>query len=606
MHTAVAEAAPVLWTPGGSRAREWANEQERDAWYWNVRPSNEVEQLAWLLLRWRVDPVLYAIECTRTRVTPYQAHVLLDLADAPLEVYAFYGLDPSHPKRQVLVGSGHGLGKTRTEAIALHWHKDTHRFSKALVTAPSADQITGQLWGEIGKLHRRMKERWPMIAGEWEIQTSAIVHANPDFKDWYVKARTARADTPEGLQGGHAMDDDDEFNELATLFGEEVDDSPSGGMLVVIEEASGVSNGIREVLQGALSEPGARLLGMGNPTRPDGWFADDLDKPHRYAIHTLDCRMSDASKIYSVPYRDLSGRVHEIRIRGRVQPSYWEGILEDCAHDEDHDRVRVRVRGLKPRSAFEQTVKTHWVEEAENRARDEASRAEPIVLGLDFGLSSDKHALAARQGFNILDGEEWLPKDKPEEVTLDAAERAIEAEGRYRPLVKYIIGDANGVGRGAMEYLSKYYREEHPELGVTVIFFNSGEGALDDKRYYRRRDEMWFREGRKFFSNPRTSLPKIAGLKRQLTTPGYHEDAKRKIKVESKDDVFKRTGEPSGNLADAILQTLMIVAPVVEEKKPATVPGLNLEADKFHPANFQEHWKRWEAQRLNASGWYIR
>lgn len=581
--------------PDRHPARDWASDEERAAWHWTIRPTTEADQLAWLLLRWRVDPVLYAVECLRVTPLPYQAHLLLDLADAPAAVYAFYGLDAAHAKRQVLAASGHGLGKTRTEAIAIHWHKDTHKFSKTIVTAPTAEQITGQLWGEVSKLHRRQKARWPTIAAEWNILGSSIAHANPDFADWHVVARTARAERPEGLQGAHGQDADDEFGDLAALFQEELDTSPSGGMLVVVEEASGVVNEIREVIEGALSEPGARLLGMGNATRPDGWFAEDLERTHRYAVHELDCRLSNSTQVYTLPYRDFSGQVHRLRVRGRVEPRYWEEILKECDGDEDADRFRVRVRGKKPRSATEQTVRTHWVEEAQARAPDEASKAEPVVLGLDFGLTGDKHGLGVRQGFNAREVDEWLPRDKPEEITMDAAERAIEAQRIYN--AKFLVGDSNGVGRGAMEYLARHFHVLRPELNVTVIFFNAGTKARDDKRYYLRRDEMWFKYGRPWLANPRTHLPNVPGLKTQLCAPGYHEDTNKKIWVESKDDVFKRSGQRSGNGADALLMTL-VVETAVEAPKEQREPD--------HPPNFLRHFARLRRRQEFASGKYIR
>lgn len=587
----------VLLEPEPSHtSREWISAEERDAWTWNVRPSSDTEQLTWLLLRWRVDPVLYAIECLRVVPLPYQADILLDLAGVPAEVYAFYGSAATRAKLQVLASSGHGIGKTRTEAIAIHWHKDTHRFSKTLVTAPTSDQITGQLWGEISKLHRRQKERWPVIADEWNVLGSSIRHKNDAFADWYVVARTARAETPEGLQGAHGQDADDEFGDLATLFREAVDTGASGGMLVVVEEASGVVDEIRITLEGALSEPEARLLAMGNPTRPDGWFADDLDRPRRYAIHTIDCRTSDATKIYTLPYRDFGGRVHALRARGRVTPTYWENILAECDHDEEHDRVKVRIRGQKPRSALEQCIRAPWIEEAEARAPDEGSKGFPVVVGLDFGLSGDKHGLGVRQGFNIRDVQEWLPKDKPNEITLDAEERAKEAVRVYHG--RFIVGDSNGVGRGAMENLFRYYHQTHPELGVTVIFFNAGAKALDSARYYLRRDEIWHKHGRPFFANARTHLCSTPGLKTQLAGPGYYEDTNKKIWVESKDDVFKRSGQRSGNGADAVLHTLVVET---EEIRPPKA-----EPEPKHPKLFEEHFARLRRQQELASGQYIR
>ncbi len=578
------------------KARDWASDAERDAWRWAVQPANDIEQLAWLLARWRVDPVFYAFECLRVAPLPYQAHILLDLADAPAEVYAFYELDDTHAKRQVLAGSGHGVGKTRTESIAIHWHKDTHQFSKTIVTAPTADQLTGQLWGEVSKLHRRQKERWPLIANQWDILGSSIAHRNPDFADWHVIARTARAERPEGLQGAHGQDADDEFGDLATLFGEEKSATASGGILVVVEEASGVDNSIREVLEGTLSEPGARLLGMGNLTRPDGWFADHTDKPERYAVHLIDCRTSNATLTYGLPYRDFGGQVHRIRVRGRVEPRYWEDILRDCDNSEDHDRMRVRVRGMKPRSAFEQTIRANWVEEAQARAEDPLSKADAVVIGLDFGLTSDKHGLAVRQGFNCREVQEWLPKEKPEQITLDAVERAKEAQRVYN--AKTIVGDSNGVGRGAMEVLANYYHREKPELNVTVVFFNAGAKALDSTRYYQRRDEMWFKYGRPWFASPRCHLPTVPGLKTQLCAPGYHEDTSRKIYVESKDDIKKRDSKlVSGNGADALLQTLMIDTTVAT---PAPTPEPTL------PKPFLDHFMRLRRRQEQESGKYIR
>lgn len=568
---------------------------ERRAWLWQGIPDDAEDGLVWLLLRWRMDPIAFAVECLRIILAPYQAQILLDLADAPAELYAFYGLDPAYPKRQLLIPSGHGLGKTRVVAVAIWWHLITHRFSKTLCTAPTSDQLTQQLWGEVRKLFRRMKKHWPDIANEWEVLSSSIVHKDPDFGDWYCVGRTARADKPEGVQGAHALDDDDAFGDIAAIFGDDTDLAPSGGMMVVTEEASGVPDEVRETLEGALSEEGARFLAPGNPTRADGWFADAIAKPGtRYAVHNLDCRMSDRSKVYQLPYRLMNGDIRNIRVRGFVQPAYWENIIAECDGDEDADRVRVRVRGLPPRSNLQQCIKTHWIEQAQAREPDRDSIREPVIISLDFGLFSDKHGIAVRQGYNIRDLDEWLPPDRPEDITLEAARKAIDAQAAYG--ARYIIGDANGVGRGAMEYLSNHYRER-PELKVTVVHFNSGRASMD-RRYPRLRDEMWYKQGRGFFSDPRVSMPVYPGVRQQLTDPGYFENDRKEIKLETKADVLKRTGHPSGNLADAILQSLMVHV-VADKPKPA-------EPEFKIPELFQGHFRRWRARQDAQQGASIR
>jgi hypothetical protein len=115
-----------------------------------------------------------------------------------------------------------------------------------------------------------------------------------------------------------------------------------------------------------------------------------------------------------------------------------------------------------------------------------------------------------------------------------------------------------------------------------VVFFNSGAGALDRTRYMRRRDEIWF-AGRKWLSNPRCHLLAIPGLRRQLCAPGYTEDTARRIQVESKQDIKRRSGDESGNLADALLMTLV---PILHEATPPPAPPKA-------PGLFEHHFKAW-------------
>ena len=592
----------MSWQPQSHPRCRPMTQEEALAWYWpegaghiiQSMPDDEqsMAQLSWMLQRWRLDPVTFAVEALRTKLMPYQAAALLDLADAPIELYQLYQCDPNKPKRQVLIPSGHGLGKTRLLAVGILWMLLTHMFSLTLCTAPSSSQLTGRLWSEIRKLFRRLKEYWPVLAEDWEIQGSSIIHTNPDYGDWSAIARTARPEKPEALQGAHALDDDDSDGQLANIFEDEKISVPSGGILIIIEEASGVDDSIRKTLEGALSEEGARLLAPGNPTRPDGWFADDMERTDRYAVHTLDCRQSNREQTYSLPWRDTAGNIHQLTMQGFVSPKYWENILAECDGDDDADYFRVRVKGMKPRSAMFSIIKTHWVDSAQTRGNDPDSLNEPTVIGLDFGLTSDKHGMAVRKGFNMLDGQEWLPKEDPELITLEAAERAIDAQELFN--ARYIIGDSNGVGRGAMEYLTKHFRK-YPEKHVKVIHYNSGKGALDKFRYNRRRDEMWHKYGRKWVANPRCSLLELPGLKRQLTAPQF-EERNNIVFVESKADLKKRQIE-STNLADALLQTLMIHIPENEPEEQQEQP------DPM-PHVFQKHFQR--LNRLKASQHYIR
>ena len=112
-------ATPAL--PVAAGARGWASRAEREAWRWSpaFATLSEEERLVRLLMRWRADPVCFAVEACSVVLLPYQVAILLDLFDAPAEVFAFYGVDPDKPKRQVLAPAGHGVGKTRIIAVAI-------------------------------------------------------------------------------------------------------------------------------------------------------------------------------------------------------------------------------------------------------------------------------------------------------------------------------------------------------------------------------------------------------------------------------------------------------------------------------------------------------
>lgn len=549
------------------------DDTEAHAWYWRSTPKREALLLSQWLTRWRVDPVLFAFEALRVGLTPYQAQILLDLADAPEPVYALYGLDPNYPKRQVLVPSGHGLGKTRVGALVIWWHMICFQASKRLCTAPSADQLTRQLMGEINKLYRRLKRFWPDLAKDWDVQRAAINHKNPDWRDWQTIMRTARPDRPEALQGSHALDEDDVFGDIARAWGDEEIRPPSGGILMFLEEASGIPDSVRKTLQGSLSEPGARLLAPGNPTRADGWFASDIDRPDIYAVHHLDCRLSDRDSVYELPWRKPDGKITQVRVRGFVDRDYWRGILKECDGDEEADYFRVRVRGLKPRTSTAKVLRTEWLIAAEGRDPDPSTADEAVVLGLDFGAMSDKHAIAARRGSAIIAVEEWLIPDNPEGQQESALRRAIEWQEQYN--ARIIVGDSNGVGAGVMSMLSEYFTDKP----VSVIHFSAGLLAHDARRYYRRRDEMWYRDGRKFFSDPRCSIPTVPGLIAQLAAPGFEEDTAKRIKVQTKKEIRKATGQESGNAADAVLMTLEVHAGKVQRQE-----AQEDELTRFHPA----------------------
>lgn len=186
------------------------------------------------------NPVWFAEDMLGFYPDPWQAKVLMDLAESP----------------KVSVRSGQGVGKTGLESIAITWYLCTRPFPKVIATAPTRQQLYDVLWAEIAKwLSRSRVEnllRW----------TKTKIYMNGQEERWWATARTAVR--PENMQGFH-----------------------EDYMLFVVDEASGVADNIMEAILGTLTGHENKLLLCGNPTKTSGVFYDshntdrDMYKTHK-------------------------------------------------------------------------------------------------------------------------------------------------------------------------------------------------------------------------------------------------------------------------------------------------------------------------------------
>src|SRR4029077_8264499 len=145
---------------------------------------------------------------------------------------------------RITVRSGHGVGKSCLLAWIIIHYMLTRYPVKVAATAPTGHQLADVLLPEIAYLTRRL----PPGLKEQIIVKADRVELTAAPKESFLVARTARAESPEALQGLHAEH-----------------------MLYVIDEASIVPDIIFEVAQGAMSTPGAKTIMTGNPNRPDGY-----------------------------------------------------------------------------------------------------------------------------------------------------------------------------------------------------------------------------------------------------------------------------------------------------------------------------------------------
>ena len=348
--------------------------------------------------------------------------------------------------RQIAVRSCHGTGKSHTASVCMLWALLTHAEVKVVVTAPTAGQLFDALFAEVKTLAKRLPQAWQDL-----IDTKAeriSIRANPDGA--FISARTARAESPEALQGIHS-----EF------------------VLLVVDEASGVPEAVFEAAIGSMSGEAATTLMLGNPTRTSGFFFD--------AFH----KNAGNWKTYHVSYKDSA----------RVSPAFVKQVAD--TYGEDSNAFRVRCLGEFPLADDDTIIPLYLVEAAQDRDIERDPDA-PRVWGLDCArFGDDTSVLTEVQGRHLTWQKDWRKQD-----TMQLVGRVKElwdklAEDK-RPVE--INVDAIGIGAGVADRLR--------ELGLPSRAVNVGEApSLSTLKYRNLRTELWFR-GQEWFKQRSGCLPK--------------------------------------------------------------------------------------------------
>lgn len=431
------------------------------------------------VLRWRDGgPALFAKEVLGASPTDQQWDGSRKLAE----------------KRRVSIRSGHGTGKSTFMAWSVLWFLSCYFPAKVPATAPTSHQLEDVLWAEIAKWHRRMADKFPALAAEFEWSNGAYRLKSAPSESFAV-ARTSRPERPEALQGFHAEN-----------------------ILFLIDEASGVSDNVFEVAEGALSTDGAFVLMAANPTRQSGYFFDSHHKM-RAAWAALHWN-GEESPMVSREYID-----NMVKKYGRQSPVFKVRVLGDFVGASD---------GVIPLDLCE-AAKIREVKPTESA---------PVVWGLDVArFGDDSSALAKRKGNVQLEKvKEWWGKDTMQTAGLVKAEYDA-TPARDRPVAIYV--DVIGIGAGVVDRLR--------ELGLPVTGVNVAESpainAGPDRQYSRLRDEIWFRS-REWLEARDCHLCDDEETIAELVGPTYTIMSNGLIKVEGKDEMKKR-GVKSPNRADA-------------------------------------------------------
>lgn len=414
-------------------------------------------------------------------------------------------------RRRVSIRSGHGTGKSTFMAWCVLWFLACYFPAKVPATAPTAHQLEDVLWSEIAKWHRTMKEKFPALGGQFTWSAGAFRMSSAPNESFSV-ARTSRPERPEALQGFH-----------------------SENILFLIDEASGVSDNVFEVAEGALSTDGAFVVMAANPTRQSGYFFDSHHK--------------------------MRGAWAALHWDGEASPMVSRAYIENMAkkYGRQSSVFKVRVKGEFV-GAPDGVISLELCEAAKIREVAVIASA-PVIWGVDVArFGDDSSALAKRKGnHQLAPVEEWWGKDTMQTAGLIKAEWDKTPESE-RPIS--INVDVIGIGAGVVDRLK--------ELGLPVNGVNVAEAeavnAKADRQFNRLRDELWWK-GREWLEAKDCHLADDEETIAELTVPTYSVLSNGLIKVEGKPEL-KARGVKSPNRADAWLLTFAELGAPPRPPKP--------------------------------------
>jgi len=459
--------------------------------------------------RWRRDPVAYWVEALQAHKygypTPQQAEILRALCR----------------QNFVAVSSGHGVGKTRTLAVAADWHITCNRNIGEAVTIPCTaptSKTVGNVWKEISLVQQ---QKLPFLRDKF-IQTSERFYCVEAPDSCYAEPRTARPENPEALQGLH------------------------GNVLFLIDEAAGINKSIFTSGLGSFSESNARGLMFANPSKLSGYFYDCFHGPSRWHCMKMSCLDTLEHNRYPLTYLSPSGEPVTIMVNGRVGQQFVDDTIREF--ELNSPEYFIRVLGDFPHSEVDQLIKSEWIDRC-FASEPSLDVSRPRLMGVDVAWQgTDRSSYVVRQGSNVEEVVSWHGNDPTETSEI--------VRGRYQELYeqgrppRYVCVDVIGIGAGVYSNLRSW---GIPALPVDVHTRPPEDGGTKCRLL---RDWLWwqarafFRDQHPHFCEKGMEMRKLA---KELAMPNF-EYRGGCVYVDPKDNIRKNFGV-SPDLADALILT---------------------------------------------------
>lgn len=411
--------------------------------------------------------------------------------------------------KRTIVRSAAGIGKSYLSAVIVCWWVTTHPVNDVYVwtTAPGGDQVSGILWEDIRKLHKRLGLPGKIgLDNKWRID-GVLVASGRKPAD---KADGADED-PDTGQGFHRR-----------------------YLLVVLDDAGGLDSWLWDAAENITTGDDCRILGTGNPDHAGSRFAQLCAHPLWTAFK---------ASLFDSP--NFTGEAIPDDLRSVLTTPAWEEARRQDWGATDR-RYISKVLAEFPSDHPDQVIPATALAACcvpEPRA---ASELVPVSLGVDVGGGSDLTVIRERRGMKA--GRRWAIRTSDSEAAARLVVQAVAESGALSVQV-----DANGVGWALCGLIRVGLRAAGLDVKVHAVMV--GGGSSLPLVYGNLKAELWFvigRDGSRRQEWDLSGMAEAEKVKTELLAPRWRQDAKGRIFIEEKADVIARTGH-SPDDADALL-----------------------------------------------------
>lgn len=441
----------------------------------------------------------------------------------------------------VSVAAATGTSKTYWLSRLVYWFLDCYEDSLVVASAPKETQLKLHLWSEISKSFHKFKEVRPYAKfTNLNLKTEGFNFDFP-FKDshqaiGFVAGVGADEQSSTKAQGFHRKD-----------------------MLIICEEAAGMNGAIMTAFQNTCTGTNNILVAVGNPD-------SEMDELYKFSVlkNVKSYRISAYDYPNVVKGEDfINGAVTRASIQRRKDKYGTESPL-----------YLSRVRGITPSEGDNNLMRKAWIEALDMHSDKYIGQQQAGYNGVGVDVSNseagDKAALAWGKG-NMLDAIQEFQCPNASHLAHNLMMEDWELEDKkignyhtsklkdYGIMADCVGVDSVGVGVSSINTFLEYGMRvsslaggakewdeiiPHDEQGKPLYHFDN----LRSQMYWELREDI--REGKVVFNI--TDRDMMRQIIRELTAAKFA-IARGAVSIEGKEQIKKRLGGKSPNVADAIV-----------------------------------------------------